>query len=379
MKRTTFSLIAVTLLLAGALNAQDVTGTWQGTLQLGPNQLRLVVKVSNDGDKLKAALYSIDQGGQMIPATSASRDGATLKFAITSIGATYEGKLSADGASMVGTFTQGAPVPLTFVKATPKTAWDIPEPPPPPKPMAADANPGFEVATIKPARPDGQFFITINRSGLLSTGNTSLRDLIKFAYDVHLKQITGTSGWSETDKYDITAKPDTPGIPSIKQLKTMVQKLLTERFQLAFHREKKEQPVYAIMLAKTGHKLTPNTSNPNGLPGFGGGARGLRIQNATMSEFASMLQANILEQPVVDQTGLAGARFDGLLRWTPDAANAAAGVAAGGGGTPPAAENPDAPPDLFTAFQQQLGLRLEKTRASADMIVIDKVEKPSAN
>ena len=126
----------------------------------------------------------------------------------------------------------------------------------------------------------------------------------------------------------MTGKPDTPGIPSVNQLKAMVQKLLADRFALNFHRDKKELSVYAITIAKTGAKLTKNESNPNGLPGFGGGGpRGMIVRNSTMAEFASVLQANILDQPVVDQTGLGAGRYDFILKWTPDPAQRVGGAA----------------------------------------------------
>jgi uncharacterized protein (TIGR03435 family) len=176
----------------------------------------------------------------------------------------------------------------------------------------------------------------------------------------------------------VTGKPDLGGIPNVKQLKVMVQKLLADRFQLTFHRDNKELSVYAITVARTGAKLTRNESNPNGLPGFGGGGpRGLNVRNATMAEFANMLQANILEQPVVDQTGLASARYDFILKWTPDASQGQIGGP--GPNVLPPADNADAPPDLFTAFQQQLGLKLESARAPVDVLVIDRVERPSEN
>jgi uncharacterized protein (TIGR03435 family) len=182
----------------------------------------------------------------------------------------------------------------------------------------------------------------------------------------------------ESDRYDVSGKPDTPGMPSIKQLRTMMRKLLAERYGLTYHMDKKELPVYAIMVAKNGPKLTKNDSDPEGLPGFGGGGpRGMNVRNSTIAEFAGVLQANVLEKPVVDQTGLGKARWDFVIKWTPDAAQRPAGTPEGN--TPPVADNPDAPPDLFAACQQQLGLKLESTKASVDVLVIDKVEKPSAN
>jgi uncharacterized protein (TIGR03435 family) len=146
----------------------------------------------------------------------------------------------------------------------------------------------------------------------------------------------------------------------------MVQQMLPERFHLAFHKEKKELSAYALTIGNSGLKMTEDTSNPNGLPGFGGGGpRGLNVRNATMQEFAGFLQANVLDQPVVDQTGLGNKRYNFIVKWTPD-------------GTP-ADPNLDAPPDIYLAFQQQLGLRLESTKAPVDLFVIDSVEKPSEN
>jgi uncharacterized protein (TIGR03435 family) len=242
--------------------------------------------------------------------------------------------------------------------------------------MAADAKPQFEVATIKPSAPGERFSILVNRSGLLTTTNTTLSDLIKFAYGLHPRQITRGPAWLESEHFTITAKPDTEGMPNGPQLKTMMQKLLEDRFKLKFHTEKKELSVYAITVTKTGAKLTKNDSGGS-LPGFGGGGpRGLNAMNATMAEFAGMLQLNILDQPVVDQTGLGATRYNFILKWTPDASQI---QLAGGPVPPPAADNADAPPDLFLAFQQQLGLKLESTKALADVMVIDGVEKPSEN
>jgi uncharacterized protein (TIGR03435 family) len=135
--------------------------------------------------------------------------------------------------------------------------------------------------------------------------------------------------------------------------------------------------VYAITVAKGGPKMTVDDSKGN-LPGFGGGPQGLMIRNSTMAQYAGFLQAQLLDQPVVDQTGLGETKYDFTLKFTPDAAQR--GAAGGPGGPPaPAAADPDAPPDLFTAMQQQLGLKLASTKAPATVFVIDKVEKPSDN
>jgi uncharacterized protein (TIGR03435 family) len=366
------------LAFASLLPAQNLTGSWQGTLQ-GPQgrALRIVLKVATtDADNLKGTFYSIDQPGAGIPVGAITLSGSTVKIPVPGIGGTYEGKLSADGNSITGTWTQGPmPLPLNLTRATPETAWVIPEPPPQPKPMPADANPVFEVATIKPARPDeqGRAFRLNGRE--FSTVNTSVSDLINFAYGLHAKQITGGPPWMETDKYDLLAKPDIDGRPNDKQLKSMVAKLLTDRFKLTFHRDKKELSVYAITVAKGGSKLTKSDDNSNGVPSlFFRGLGNLPARNATMADLAGVLQTAVLDRPVVDQTGLGTARFDFQLMWTPDEFQFA-----GLGVKPPPPSDKDTAPDLFTAFQQELGLKLESTRAPVDVVVVDHVERPSEN
>jgi uncharacterized protein (TIGR03435 family) len=390
MKKLLLLLIALTAGPAGALFGQNIAGTWQGTLQppQGNRSLRLVVKISRAADEsLKAVLYSIDQPSPPINASSATQQGASFKMTIAAIGGTYEGKMATDGNSMAGTWSQGgAPAPLNLLRATAETAWAIPDPPPPPKLMAADAKPVFEVATIKPSNPENPAqFILVGRGGgnLFTTGNSTLKDLIIFAYGLHAKQVIGGPSWMESDKYDISGKPDTPGIPNVTQLQAMVQKFLAERFQLTFHREKRELSAYTLNVAKTGLKMEKTANSGGSLPGFGGrGPGNIVVFNSTMSEFAGFLQSRILERPVVDQTGLPD-RYDFTLKWTPDSAQAPPGAAGGAAGgppnPPPPADNADAPPDLFTAFLQQLGLKIESTKAPVEVLVIDKVEKPSAN
>ncbi len=153
MKKLMRWMVALAALPLGAFQGQNLTGNWQGTIEAGPQKLRVVFEMSVQDDKLKATFHSIDQpAAPAMPANSVTRDGSTVKIALGGV-ATYEGKLSADGNSMTGTWTQGAALPLNLVRATPETAWTIPEPPPPPKPMDAKADPEFAVATIKPSDP----------------------------------------------------------------------------------------------------------------------------------------------------------------------------------------------------------------------------------
>jgi uncharacterized protein (TIGR03435 family) len=368
--------IAALAVFPGTLLGQSLVGTWQGTLQLPNRELRVVLKISTaDNDTLKAMFYSIDQGGTAIPASSLVAQGVAMKIALPGIGASYEGKVSADHNSIAGTFTQGLqPLPLNLTRVTTETAWAIPEPPPPPKPMAAGAKAVFEVATIKPAKPEARGKGFVVRGHEFSTINTSLSSLITFAYGIHARQVTGGPSWMETEKFDITARPEGEGMPDAKQLRTMVQKLLADRFQLTFHRDKKELSVYALVAGKSGPKLTPSTGDPNGLPGLFFRKLGvLNVRNGNMADFAEVMQSSVLDRPVVDQTGLSG-RFDFALEWTPDEFQFA-----DFGPRPANADNTDSAPDLFTAIQQQLGLKLDAVKAPTEVLVIDHVEKPSEN
>ena len=379
MNTLALRITAITILSAAVLPAQSLTGDWQGTLQVPQaprGELRVIIKISTtEADTLKAMLYSIDQGSQGIPASAVSLQGDAAKITFPGMGAVYDGKLSADGKTIVGTLTQGpAPRPLTLSRATPQTAWAIPEPPARPKPMAADANPSFEVATIKPSAPDDRRRgITVQGRRLISY-NTNLVDLMTFAYGVHPRQITGAPAWAESERYDLTGQPDVEGTPNDRQWKLMLQKVLGDRFGLTFHRGQRELSVYALTVGKTGQKLTKSEADPKGLPGLGFRGLGAMIAtNATMMDFAQTMQGFVLDRPVVDQTGIAG-RYDFTLNWTPDEFQFS-----GLGVRPPAPADAASLPDLFTAIQQQLGLKLESTKAQTEVLIIDKVEKPSGN
>jgi uncharacterized protein (TIGR03435 family) len=376
MKKLMLWMMGLAALQGTALEAQNLAGNWQGTLELPQRKVRLLVKIGLDNDKLRATLYTVDQPSPPV-ATTITRDGSTVKMTIPSTGGTFEGKLSADENSITGTLTQGARLPLNLARATPETAWAIPEPPPPPTRMAPDANPAFEVASIKPSDPaHPQQIITLRGVEVITT-NVTVHDLINLAYWLHPKQLAGGPAWTETEKFDMAGKPDAPGQPSVDQMKTMIQKLLTDRFQLKFHFEKKELPVYAIRPLKTDAKVTPSQDDPKAIAGIniGRNPKGMimALRNSPMSQFTAVLQ-NSTDRPVVDQSGLTG-KYDFTLNFTPDAAMAARM----GGPQPPTDVNLDAAPDLFAAFQQQLGLKLEPTKAPADVMVIDKVERPSEN
>ena len=386
MQRLLLSIFALSAMPGNALLAQNIAGTWQGSLKAnGPNgsvELRIVIKISRaDDESLKATFYSIDQNPTPINANSSTLKGSTLKISIGQLNGTYDGTVSSNGNSISGTWSQGGPaIPLNLARATAETAWTIPEPPPPPKPMPANADPAFVVATIKPSNPNAQGQGYGFRGQAVTTTNTSVSWLITLAYSMHAHQVIGGPGWLGSEKYDILGLPDTPGQPSRDQLKIMFKKLLADRFQLKFHIEKRELAAYTITVLKTGPKFAVSTADPNSSLGVGfglapGGGMTLNVRNAPFDSVANALQGNLLDKPVVNQTGLTG-RYDFSLKFTPDASQLA-----NLGPVPPgaAATDPDAPPDIFAAFQQQLGLKLESTKTAVDVMVIEKIEKPSDN
>jgi uncharacterized protein (TIGR03435 family) len=178
----------------------------------------------------------------------------------------------------------------------------------------------------------------------------------------------------------VEAKPNKPGMPSVDQMKMMLQGLLADRFSLAFHKDKKELSAYAITVVKSGVKIKKEENGNIPVPAFGGlPQRGFNARNATLAEFASVLQAQFMDLPVIDQTGLGDTRYTFMIKFTPDPGMRPFGGAGAPPEAQPAAADPDAPPDLYSAMEQQLGLRMQKTKAPVDVMVIDKIEKPSGN
>ena len=383
MQRLLLPILALLAVPGSALLAQNITGTWQGTLKAtganGSMDLRTVIKISRaDNESLKGVFYSIDQDPTPIAATSITLKGTAVKVSLVQMNATFEGTLSGDGNTINGKWTQGdRALPLNLVRATDQTAWTIPEPPPAPT-MPPSAKPEFTVATIKPSRPDAPRGGYGFRGQDVTTTNVTVNWMIKLAYNIHARQITGGPAWLDSAKYDTVGRPDTPGQPSRDQMKLMIRGLLADRFQLKFHFEKRELPVYAMVVLKTGAKITESAGDPNAFPGIGfgqgPGVLSLVGRNTTLDGVANALQSNVVDKPVVNQTGLTG-RYDFLLRFTPDASQ----VANFGGLPPGKSGDPDAPPDIFSAFQQQLGLKLESTKAFVDVMVIEKIERPSEN
>jgi uncharacterized protein (TIGR03435 family) len=204
-----------------------------------------------------------------------------------------------------------------------------------------------------------------------STHKTTLNFLIKFAYRLNARQIIGGPAWLDTEEYDIVAKPEGETSLTMSQLRPLVQKLLEDRFKLTSHREQKELPVYALVIGKNGARLKKSEADPASLPGVqvsGASALTISSTNNTMLGLAAVLQMSFVDRPIVDHTGFAG-KYDFDLNFTHDLASSTGSLA----------NDPNAPPDLFTAIQEQLGLKLEAVQAPAEVLVVDHIEKPSEN
>jgi bla regulator protein blaR1 len=235
----------------------------------------------------------------------------------------------------------------------------------------------FDAVSIKPSSPDargGGFNVS---PGRLNGKNVSLKDLVRFAYEIHDYQLSGSQGWTETEHYEVLATfpPDTTSAQRVQMLQTM----LADRFALTIHREPKDVAGYALTVNKNGAKLhPPEDPQPGMMLGRSptSGQRTLHGTSATMAGLASIL-ADLLGRPVEDATALAG-KFDFSMEWTPDAVSEAP-LRKGGGPqeTPPAGDQTG--PTIFTALQEQLGLKLETKKIPVSAIVIDHAEKPSAN
>jgi uncharacterized protein (TIGR03435 family) len=358
------------------IEPSGIAGTWQGTAHTpGGRDSRFVLRIAKDEKgALSATMYGLDQNGPPMPASSVSFAAGILRFSNFYPGLTFEGKMSADGNSISGTVVQNGTFPLVLERATAATEWATPAPPPRLPPMAPDAKPGVEVATIKPTPPGSQAFMITIRGAELSVRNQSLNDLIRFAWQVQDRQIAAGPAWIGKDRWDIDAKPDTPGLPSGDQIREMVQKLLAERFALQIHEEKREMPAYVLTVANDGPKLT-KSADAAGLTGFTMGPLGtLHAGSATMESLAHILENGILDRPVLNETGLDG-RWDFTLKWTPDESQFAGMPVT----VPPPTDEANAPPPLFTAIQEQLGLKLEARKADVPVLVIDHVDHPSPN
>jgi len=234
----------------------------------------------------------------------------------------------------------------------------------------------FDVVSVKPSAPDehNSFMFQSLPGGTVRLVGVPLRMLIMQSYDVKAFQISGGPDWIRTERWDIMAKIDgVEGRLSRTEENPMLQALMKDRFQLKIHQETKEMPVYALVVEKNRSKLVPSTSTEQQFRPANGS---LTIKKGGIAALVAWLSRD-LGRVVIDRTGLKG-EYDYKLEWTSDPGE--------GGpesiGLPPEAPRPHVEtngPSIFTALQEQLGLRLVSEKGPVEIIVIDRVERPSAN
>jgi uncharacterized protein (TIGR03435 family) len=235
--------------------------------------------------------------------------------------------------------------------------------------------PIYDVVSIKPSQGGGRPGPQTGPGGRFTATNTTLKSLMVFAWDVHSYEIVGGPGWLDSAVWDIVATPEhpvEPGLANIEHFRTMLRSLLIDRFQLEVHREQKELPVYALVIAKGGLKLTPGEAAAHANEMRLHMSNGQMIAQKITWKFVAQMFSEFLGRTVVDQTGSDDA-FDFKLQWTPDPTQSA--LPLDPGQTPPDPSGPS----LFTAVQEQLGLRLEAQKAPVEILVVDRAVKASEN
>jgi uncharacterized protein (TIGR03435 family) len=275
---------------------------------------------------------------------------------------------------------------------------------------APSEKPSFEIASVKANKSgDGRMMFGLQPGGGMTATNVPLRELIRFAYEVQDFQIVGAPGWTESERFDVVAKAvvDRPAdaqiaLPGPRE-RQMMQSLLADRFKLTLHNDTRPLPIYALVLARSDGKLGPQLKpsaadcaairgrgpggpgGPAGRGPMGPPAPGERPQCGMMMRPGGIVAGGMpladfirtlsmfLRRVVVDRTNLQG-NYDIDLTWTPDQMPP--------GPPPPGVQLPPIDPNgpsIFTAVQEQLGLKLESQTGPVDVLVIDRVERPSEN
>ena len=255
----------------------------------------------------------------------------------------------------------------------------------------------FDVASVKPNKSgDQRVMIQTPPNGRYTATNVALRMLLRQAFDVQDFQIVGGPNWLATDRFDIVAKaPD--GITGPDQIRPMVRALLADRFKLVAHNETREMPIFSLVVARADGKLGAKLSDakvdcdarfaaarrggpPSAFPapgqpiecGFMIAPGNMNVGGMAMLELARALSP-MVGRMVIDKTGLKG-RYDFQMAFAPEGRGFGPGPGPGPAEQPPVDPNT---PSLFTALQEQLGLKLESERGPVDVVVIDRVEQPT--
>lgn len=371
--------IAMEIAVSCVIYAQDLTGKWQGTVNTQP-AVHINLEISRLGNGVLEASLTIDDRSQRLPVESFSLKDSSVRFSSQVLASSYDGKVSADGKSIIGSWTQDSRrQPLTFSRVVSEETSSRPAPVSRPSPMAASVDPSFEVATIKPGSPsagDKRFW---SNGRQYRTSNTTLRDLLQVAYGVQPRQILGIPAWAEQARYDLAAQfaPD-QGTPSNQQFQRMLQKLLTDRFRLKIHPSEREFPIYALVVGGRGSNLKPGNDSSEAhhtaflRPGTGGG-RLLIEKNASMADLVPFLMSQLPDRQIVDQKSLTG-KFDFELNFLLEGSQPNSESKEGSEST-----DVGRAPFVPEALEEQLGLKLRATRAPIPVLIVDNVEKPSEN
>jgi uncharacterized protein (TIGR03435 family) len=248
--------------------------------------------------------------------------------------------------------------------------------------------PTFETASIKPTPPDAQCGMIRNMpGGTLRIDCITLKGMLLYAYDVQDFQLLGGQGWVETERWNIMAKPGSGETPqegpaefekmndaqrrrAMEVGRLRLQALLAERFQVSLRHEKREQTVYALTVAKNGPKMKEAENQASA--GFLRRGRGVIEGRGALMDTVAQFLAIDMRRPVTNETGLTK-HYDFKLEWTPDSPVSSDGAA----GTPAAVSAPG--PTVFTALEEQMGLKLESRKGPVEMLIIERAERASEN
>lgn len=257
------------------------------------------------------------------------------------------------------------------------------------EPAVNPTNFEYDVASFKLDKDQAGGSHWSSTNDALSAKNVTLQNLVLNAYGIRSFQLSGNPGWLDSERYDIEAKADSETAEALQKLagkdraaarSAMLQKLLTDRLKLVVHRETKELPVYFLVVAKSGLKMketAPDAPGGTSRSGGNGVLQTMEGQGIPVSSIAVMASGTV-GRIIIDKTGLTG-RYDFKISWSRNdsAAQPAASPAADAAAVPVAADPTG--PSIFTALQEQLGLKLESGKGPVEIIVIEHVERPSGN
>jgi uncharacterized protein (TIGR03435 family) len=243
----------------------------------------------------------------------------------------------------------------------------------------------FEVSTVKQNKSGNSGSSSNFREGRFTASNTTLKNVLQYqAYGIPESRILGGPPWISSQRFDIEATTDSAGLDRLRTLardqrrietRAMFQQLLADRFQLAVHWETRDLPIYALVVQKKGPSLHPS-KEPDGQSGTSSNDGQFTAQGLTLAQLADALTRELsreLGRAVIDKTGIQG-RYDFALKWTQETGAPLMNNAADASAPPP-----DTGPSIFTAIQEQLGLKLESSKGPVHVLVIDHVEMPSEN